>query len=444
MKATTRRLLLATVLVGCSKAPDGSPPPGTPGGPAGSSTPVAAPKAIALPLATRPAVRDDTVTGPFVDGVALEIRALRSHATTADSLGFAVRLRPEKASAKDDPQERLDWTQVLPMLRFEVKAPDGATHVLEVAEPTVASSNSWPLAMFRLALAIDGSGLAQGTGRTAWTTTAPGLLSRPGAYSLTVSGSVVTSRRTLAISAGPLRFTVVEAGEAWKPLVDIELRASEIARATWGAPDIQAPSGPTVEDVDGNLSVRFRRSSNAKAESTGYDDEILEIGLDPKGEKIAVDQYSHFTCVAEGTPIATPEGPIPIERVTVGSRVHAFDVETGARSIAVVLRVDRSRAESLRAFGALRVTKEHPLWADGAWRLAGDVAPGAELLGVDLQPLGAEPVVLDMPATVFDIGVSSPHTYFAGGVLVHNKADHVPLGGRQPWGDLFHRRAAKR
>jgi hypothetical protein len=43
-------------------------------------------------------------------------------------------------------------------------------------------------------------------------------------------------------------------------------------------------------------------------------------------------------------------------------------------------------------------------------------------------------------APVVDLSVAWPHTYFAGGVLVHNKAVGVPLAPGDRWQGLFLRR----
>jgi hypothetical protein len=46
---------------------------------------------------------------------------------------------------------------------------------------------------------------------------------------------------------------------------------------------------------------------------------------------------------------------------------------------------------------------------------------------------------------VYDLAVDPPHTYFAGGLLVHNKAAHVPLGtDPDDQNGLFYRRASRR
>lgn len=126
----------------------------------------------------------------------------------------------------------------------------------------------------------------------------------------------------------------------------------------------------------------------------------------------------------------------------VGAEVRSFDVATGTPSVSRVLRIDRGHAERLHVIGDLRVTAEHPVWLDGAWSAAGALPARSTLLGVDLRPVVVAPAVLDAPATVFDVTVSPPSTFFAGGVLVHNKAAHVPLGGERPWGPIFWRHAA--
>lgn len=449
--AALRQVLVLTallaVLVACRGA--GSGRAGKKAGPVSSSTALgsAPPPPPALPADSRAAVRDNSTLGPFSDGTALELRALVSRLTTKDRIGLALRLRPETAPGKGAwSKETLDWTKVVPTLRFEVKAPSGKTHVLEVAEAT-AGSTPWSLASFMQTLSFDGAGLAQGTALRAWKKPVPGLLAAPGTYTLTLSGSFETNQRTLALVSGPLSITVVAPSDTDQPLAELERAAAELARVTWGAAGNPTPSHPSIDDVDGFVSVRFRQSGvkgvPSRPGDTGYDDDILEVWLDRAGKTLAVDGYRHFTCVAEGTLVATPRGPTPIEQLAVGAEVDSFDVVTRTRSVGIVVRTEKSYAGSLRQLGALRVTAEHPVWADGSWRRAGDIPAGAMLLGVDLGAIAAVPVALDAPATVYDLTVTPPSTYFAGGVLVHNKAAHVPLGGARQWGPLFYRRAAR-
>jgi len=398
----------------------------------------------AVPQASRASLRDTTARGPFASGGALEVRALVSQVTTKDGLGLALRFHREVPPAQGDPwgQQHADWNRIAPTLRVEVKVPGGATHTLELADTPVGPPQSRPVSMLVQTFIVDGAAIAQGPERRPWKTPVPGLLATPGTHVVTVSATIELDGKPVALRSGPLTFTVLPPTDPRRPLVDIERAASEVARTTWGATGIPAPSDPTVDDVEGNLVVRFRRSG-AGAGETGYEDDILEVWLDPTGKTLAVDAYRHFNCIAEGTWVATPHGPTPVEALAVGSQVDAFDVVTQTRTVAVVLRTDASYAEVVRRLGALRATPEHPVWAGGAWVPLGEVPAGATLLGVDLAPLAAAEPVLDTPATVYDLTVSPPNTYFAGGVLVHNKAVHVPLGGNGPWGPLFHRSAAR-
>ena len=120
---------------------------------------------------------------------------------------------------------------------------------------------------------------------------------------------------------------------------------------------------------------------------TGYDVDVLEVWLDRAGKTLGVDAYRHFQCVAEGTRVETPGGPVPIEALVVGDEVRSFAVDTGTPSVSRVLHIARGHAETLHVVGDLRVTAEHPVWSDGAWTSAGALAPRSTLLGVDLLSL---------------------------------------------------------
>jgi hypothetical protein len=137
-------------------------------------------------------------------------------------------------------------------------------------------------------------------------------------------------------------------------------------------------------------------------------------------------------------------GAVLVEQLRVGDELVSYDLERGRRARSRVRLIEPAHAERLFVIGRLRVTAEHPIFADGRWTPAREVRPGARLLSSDLEATAAEPLSLAAPTTVFAIGVSSPHNYFAGGLLVHNKAVHVPIGGSQPWRGYFFRRAAKR
>ncbi|MCA9713615.1 MAG: hypothetical protein KC468_02860, partial [Myxococcales bacterium] len=69
------------------------------------------------------------------------------------------------------------------------------------------------------------------------------------------------------------------------------------------------------------------------------------------------------------------------------------------------------------------VTGEHPLYrpALGGFRPAAELRPGAELQRATGQRVRVRAVApADATARVYNLSVTGPRTYFAGGVLVHN------------------------
>ncbi len=128
-------------------------------------------------------------------------------------------------------------------------------------------------------------------------------------------------------------------------------------------------------------------------------------------------------CVAAGTAIATERGARAVETLRVGDRLWSWDPETGRRVLATVAAVSRATAsETLRLEGGLRVTPDHPVFADGGFHPAAALGAGSALLADDgsPQPAGRIERLLG-EIDVYDLSVGWPHTYFAGGVLVHNK-----------------------
>jgi hypothetical protein len=128
-------------------------------------------------------------------------------------------------------------------------------------------------------------------------------------------------------------------------------------------------------------------------------------------------------CVAAGTIIATEDGPLPVETLRIGDRVFGFDPGARRRVLTTVTAVVRTTATSTLILGSgLRATPDHPVFADGTFRPAGELVPGSMLLAEN----GAIVPVLSVAhvpgeVTVYDLSVGWPHTYFAAGILVHNK-----------------------
>jgi predicted lipid-binding transport protein (Tim44 family)/uncharacterized membrane protein YgcG len=137
-------------------------------------------------------------------------------------------------------------------------------------------------------------------------------------------------------------------------------------------------------------------------------------------------------CFAAGTPILTPRGEVPIERIRSGDKVIAVD---GSQK-AVIVRVKETHVTKAPVLvlqttrGGLTATKEHPIAVEpGGFRPAGDLAPGDTVMvwrddGVKAAVRTA--VVTGKlrrqgDETVYNLTVDAPHTFIAGGFVVHNK-----------------------
>jgi predicted lipid-binding transport protein (Tim44 family)/uncharacterized membrane protein YgcG len=133
-------------------------------------------------------------------------------------------------------------------------------------------------------------------------------------------------------------------------------------------------------------------------------------------------------CFPAGTRVLTPRGEVHIEGVLPGDMIIGID-ENGQQVPAMVQSTHATRTLVLvmrTAQGDLRTTAEHPIaLASGGFREAGELAPGDEIMAwkegnalpaiiTAVQPVEAE-------AVVHNLTVDGPHTFIAGGFIVHNK-----------------------
>jgi len=130
-------------------------------------------------------------------------------------------------------------------------------------------------------------------------------------------------------------------------------------------------------------------------------------------------------CVLVGTPVTTASGPLAIEALAVGD-VLICQGDDGQRvpgRVTAVRHAEREGYLRLTIDGReLAVTAEHPLATPAGWVEAGALRPGDLVLTEDGERAleSIEPVV--EPCRVVDLSVTPHPTFFAGGVLVHNKA----------------------
>jgi predicted lipid-binding transport protein (Tim44 family) len=153
----------------------------------------------------------------------------------------------------------------------------------------------------------------------------------------------------------------------------------------------------------------------------------------------AIAVHNKGGCFPAGTPVLTPQGAVSIETLRPGAVVLGVD-ERGRTVPTVVSATYMARSRLLilaTGLGELRTTAEHPLAMEGGdFRDAGECRPGARI--VALRNGRLHPTVVlgrkesEAPVPVFNVQVGPPHTFVAGGFVVHNKG-----GGCFPAGTMI-------
>jgi len=153
-------------------------------------------------------------------------------------------------------------------------------------------------------------------------------------------------------------------------------------------------------------------------------------------------------CFLAGTKIDTPSGSMAIENVRVGDSVWSYDTREARLVMGVVSRVfvhpsQPSGTLRLNSGSEIRATPNHPFfrqrnmseiasrYAEETSELqvvsadelvAGDVVYARNASSGELVPTTVSGFTLDGPTeTVYNFTVEGTHSYFAEGVLVHNK-----------------------
>jgi predicted lipid-binding transport protein (Tim44 family) len=139
-------------------------------------------------------------------------------------------------------------------------------------------------------------------------------------------------------------------------------------------------------------------------------------------------------CLAKGTPILTPSGPVPIEQLHRGDAVWTVLHSRILPGIVQdCIKVEADEFLELQVAGrTLRVTPEHPFQiAPGVFRQAADLKTGYCLYVKDDGALCPTPIISiqKLPFTTrqaYNLLVSPGGTYLADGVIVHNKGCFLP------------------
>lgn len=435
-------LALSLLAVACDGKADDATPQSEPSERtrASASPPAPEPKATYPDGAWGP-VRDTTVRGPTKNGIVAVTRVLISKITLNDPIGVAIRFEGEGGPfAATDPagKRQLDWSASLEKIAF-VLTVNGTEDVLEVANKPSATDVS-PIGRRARVLHLGPAGLEQFAGVTKWKTP-PSALRSAGAVTLRMRGELFVDGQWVAFESGEMKIEIEEAGANLLPLDNLEGIATRLVEKTERLKKSPAALGHPVDDTSHHRVFRFRLDQ----QSPGYDQHFVDVAVSPKGGVIAARRFKHFTCVAADTAIATPRGDVAVQSLAIGDEVWAYDTARKERVATPVIALFEGEAHRLVSLGDLRVTGEHPIYADGAWVAARDVRAGARLLTTQLEPRTLPSIAtIDTKARVYDVSVASPHNFFAGGVLVHNKAVAVPLGPPgDPWQGLFTRGSAK-
>lgn len=153
------------------------------------------------------------------------------------------------------------------------------------------------------------------------------------------------------------------------------------------------------------------------------------------------------SCFVAGTPVMTEDGDKPIEDVTVGDYVWAWDEATGTTELKQVVETYVNETSELTHIFVngeeIVATPTHPFycpvkgWTDAAHLRAGDILVLVNGEYVVVEKIQHE--LLENPVKVYNFQVQDYHTYYVAesGVLVHNTCNRY---GREHGNDIHKER----
>lgn len=400
------------------------------------------PAAADLPAASLdPGEFKTTHTKPDT-GIVTEFRPLVREIAPGDELRAALHWStatgPFPGAGEGEPH--IDLAATLGRARFWMILPDGSHHAFR-AEFEDERHEQWHdrhAARFwtTVILTISRDGVRadtpQGTLRGTWTTPLPDGFGQPGEHHLAVSGELVGQKspysvgHTFRVAEGLL--PVAEARKRTRAAI-----AKHLPQAT--IPEQQGTESGLMPDVvyenaagERLLHVRVRLSN----QKWGYD--LVQVRQSRTGDLLGLAHQEVGTCVATGTPIATPTGPRPVETLRTGDEVMSFDVERGVAVRTRVVGLQAGLAPAVLRFGDLQVTGDHPIHTPQGWLAAANLGAESRVLGLDGRRVAiGSGERIDGETRVWCLSVEHPHTYFAGGILVHNKDRAWSPNLDDPW-----------
>lgn len=386
------------------------------------------------------------VSKPDKNGLVVVLRPIVTHVAPGDPFRFVLHHATEAGPiTMDHAQGKLPVRrdEHFASLTFTVTTPDGTTHTLKpdfkptpppngvkIHQPlfetatqvltlkdTGVVANSVSSATYLSPTPVD----VTNAQLAAWVAKPKVSFDAPGKYTIVVSGTLTPEKgNPILFASAELRMErladktgVKSQAELVKMLTDAVQNESPKTKF--------APGSFVIEDSKGNRTVRVRTPPD-ELKWGGCD--VFTAKVDAEGKLGRVERTVAGGCVAAGTLVLGETGPVAIETVRVGDRIRGFDPDAGKQVWVTVKAVWPARAgETLVLGDTLRVTGNHPLYANGAWKDAAAVKPTDTLLTTEGKKIPAgEPKRVVRPVDVFDLTVDGPHTFFAGGFLVHNKS----------------------
>ena len=131
-------------------------------------------------------------------------------------------------------------------------------------------------------------------------------------------------------------------------------------------------------------------------------------------------------CFLPGTKVAMADGKEEnIEDVMTGEMVLSYDEKTGENVPSRVIKtfIHDNISQYIIINNLLKVTKNHPTYVNGAWQEAGNIKLGDVLRDIDGNNFRVTSLKEENNPSieVYNLEVEGTHTYYAEGLLVHNK-----------------------
>lgn len=265
---------------------------------------------------------------------------------------------------------------------------------------------------------------------------------------------VPATETEITFKTKPIKIHVERADMKNQSLAELGEGAIE---AVQGHPEIAADNltvkgveSIAIADAEGNRIIRVRADlpplpPGAPRIGGGRGYWQYEVAMSTSGEVGAITRWRKGFCIARGTTISTPNGSIAIEDLYAGAAVWAYDLKQESLVAVNVLAIESSRTDdTLVINGRLRLTPEHPVCVvagdKSVWKVAADVRMNDLLIDQAGRRVRVESIEANAEAVdVYDVAVSEPNNFFAGGLLVHNKSIAWTAKAFVPWYALWNR-----